>query len=109
MNLDKKRKSKQTVSVELLQKANISSANQSATNMSQTLKTQENLATANFLSNKVKTKDLYRSQVFPAKTSNAGTKPPTTLLVNKEVNREEAMAGLALLDKHEQAMKRYDA
>ena len=60
------------------------------------------------MNNKVKTKDMYRSQVFPSKSSASG-KPPTTLLVNKDVNKDEAMAGIALLDKHEQAMKRYEA
>ena len=55
-------------------------------------------------SNKVKTKDLCRSQVFSPKNM----AKPTTLIVNKNVDREEALAGIALLNKHEQAMRRYE-
>ena len=53
--------------------------------------------------NKVKTKDVFRSQVFSTKSAK-----PATLLANKNVDREEALAGIALLSKHEQAMKRYE-
>ena len=54
------------------------------------------------LSNKVKKQDLVRSQVFSTKT----TRGPT-LMVNNNVERSEAIAGIALLNKHEEAMKRY--
>lgn len=53
--------------------------------------------------NKVKKNELFRSQVFSTKNG----QPSSVLIVNKEVDREEAMAGIALLNKHEQAMKRY--
>ena len=55
------------------------------------------------MSNKVKKNELFRSQVFSTKAQK-----PSTLLVNKDVDRETAMAGIALLNKHEQAMKRYE-
>ena len=58
--------------------------------------------------NKVNKKDLARSQVFSLKNAAANKPQPSSLLVNKHVDREEAMAGLALLNKHEQAMKRYE-
>ena len=41
--------------------------------------------------------------MFSAKSAKSAT-----LLVNKDVDREEALAGIALLNKHEQAMKRYE-
>ena len=40
--------------------------------------------------------------------SSPSAKPASTVFVNKNVNKEEAMAGLDLLNKHEQAMRRYD-
>lgn len=59
-------------------------------------------AASNNNNNKVKTKDLYRSQVYSAKNAKSAT-----LLLNKDVDREEQMAGIALLKKHEQALNRY--
>ncbi len=35
------------------------------------------------------------------------TAKPSTLIVNKNVDREEALAGIELLNKHNEAMKRY--
>ena len=55
------------------------------------------------VSNKVKTKDLFRSQVYSAKNAKSAT-----LLLNKDVDREEQMAGIELLKKHEQALNRYE-
>lgn len=57
-------------------------------------------------SNKVKTKDLTRSQVFSVKNQTNGR--PVTMMVNKDVDQKEALAGIALLNKHEQAMRRYE-
>ena len=66
--------------------------------------------TPSLLSNKVKTKDLYRSQVFSAKSQKQQQQqPPSTLYVNKNVDPGEAAAAIALLNKHEKAMKRYEA
>ena len=66
--------------------------------------------TPSLLSNKVKTKDLYRSQVFSAKSQKQQQQqPPSTLYVNKNVDPGEATAAIALLNKHEKAMKRYEA
>ena len=42
--------------------------------------------------NRVKTKDLFRSQVYSAKNAKSAT-----LLLNKDVDREEQIAGLELL------------
>ena len=50
----------------------------------------------------VKAKDTYHSQDFSVKNQ----KPPT-LMINKECTQDEAMAGIALLNKHDEAMKRY--
>ena len=53
--------------------------------------------------NKVKTKDLYRPNAYSAKNTKSAT-----LLLNKDVDREEQIAGIALLKKHEQALNRYE-
>jgi len=96
--MDRKRTSKQASSTNDLTQ---NSSNPTAT----ASRKDDNALPSSLFSNKVKTKDLYRSQVFSAKNSSG---KPSTLIVNPNIDKEEAMAGIALLNKHEQAMKRYE-
>lgn len=95
--LDQKRGAKVTSSMDF-SKQNL----KSASNLASHEKKAEPEIVSSFASNRVKKQDLARSQVFSVKEQK-----PTTLIVNKSVDKEEALAGIALLNKHDQAMKRY--